>query len=574
MLNSGQVSYQFSKTDYSDFLVLKDNTFYSFERYEEYKEKAKRKRFKKNNPGLIIIEKFLEEKEDGATTEEIQSILLDNNIKIKYLSQFLQRGENFFNWGRSIYIHRNCIKVSNKFLSIMSNYIRFNCDERKQYIAIQKLFNIFENECAKERIFNYFALYSVLSLLLQSDFQFCGYPLITTLDNSSPETLSEIIEKYFNSFENGIEYTILKEYFTNEIGINTRSFRFQIRNNPKIVKKGDLVFHTSKILHELSYKKRVSKKYFNKQNKMIFDFDYTTLCSQNEIEISNETKYILEQLRAKKGSVSTIRISSLSRVKKIDFNTVIFYLNSKFRKIFKRDFLLFENEIWEVNPFFNHPGNWVHKDKTTEKEMNDIELEKDSEEEYPKWLLDQADKLEDVFKHTATSYKFYWFKALLTLVERGKKESSFKQMAALMCAHAWKDVLIKNCIYTTIDQIPNVVRRIYLDSQLQSTENENTIIDYLYDNLEKYDDLFIKLLNYVPFRFLSFFVTNGKKISDEKKHKRVLEFSKKKQTMYLIEKNSVTINFYWYSYLKIRLKDIIIFTDNELIKFFKKNVEI
>lgn len=339
-----------------------------------------------------------------------------------------------------------------------------------------------------------------------------------------------------------------------------------IINDIIINSDGNFLFNISHYFHQYCvYTKYLQECYFQKDdssqydytiNKVQFDFNYLELAKLYKIEVRDEYKYLFQQLQKKEGSISSIRLDSLSRIKKINFNTIIFNLNSHFREIFKRNFLTFENEIWEVNPFFNHPGNWEFKSIIDDETIDKKRLEKNSLEEYPKWLLDQTEKLKDIFKHTVTTYKFYWFKALLTLVERGKKEASFKQMAAIMCAHAWKDVLIKNCTFPTIDQIPGIVRRIYLDSQLQSTENENTIIDYLYDNLDKYEELLSKLVIMVPYRFLSIFFNDLKSLKDYQKNDYIESESRKTNLLYKIRNNKIHINTDWNKFLLNNFDDL------------------
>lgn len=289
-----------------------------------------------------------------------------------------------------------------------------------------------------------------------------------------------------------------------------------------------------------------------KKVKLKFDFDYKKLLELTEIETNEISRYLLSQLQKKEGSISSIRLNSLSRIKKTDFKTVIFELNSQFRDLYSKEFLFCDKEIWEVNPFFNHPENWKRKNKP---ELNEG-LDSDTQDNHPEWLLEQAEKLKDIFKHTVTSYKFYWFKALLTLVKRREDEATFTKMAALMVSHAWKDVLIENRTYTKKDQIPFIVRKIYLDSHLQPSDSKESIISYLLDNLNKYDALFTKLLTMVPYRFISVYIENLHNLKDHQKNNIIESYSKKQKLIYKIEKSKIYINKNWKKYLLNNFDDL------------------
>lgn len=283
---------------------------------------------------------------------------------------------------------------------------------------------------------------------------------------------------------------------------------------------------------------------------LIFDNNYFELAQKNGISVNKEIEYLLDQLKKKNGSISLIRLQSLSRIKRMNFNSVIFSLNSIIRKCFSKEFLILENDIWEVNPFFNHPSNWKQKGKNKKNnELIDVKVKPNNDEEYPQWLLEQTEELKNILKNRVTSYKFYWFKALLTIVERRETEASFKKMAALMVAHAWNDVLVENCTYTKIDQIPYVVRRIYLDSHLQPTDNIEEVMSYLHKNLNKYDELYSKLLSMVPYRFISIYIENLHDVKDHQKNDIIENNSRKQKLIYKIENSKIYIDKDWNKYL-------------------------
>jgi hypothetical protein len=541
--------------DLNEFCVFDDNEriYYSKPAWEE-----------KNRSNYSQILKLLESIKDSIHMSELVEVVnseLNFNYSQHNLSSLLSRSDTIYLWDRGTVLAKSSFEFPHDFIESKIEELVFLLEEKKYpVIYINGYFKKINQECKKYKIPNPTALYSILRDTNEPRLTLIKYPSIFLSSTfKGKKNITEEILLFLGKNNNRYNYTNLREYFVNTLGAASYIFQNAVANCSQLEKSGNTISIQSNIYSE------EQRKVKNQLQIPSLNINYQEMLIKNNVQLSDTTNYVLYQLQKKKGSISSIRLHSLSRIKKTNFNTTIFNLNAIFRKIYKKEFLLLENEIWEVNPFFNHSGNWGHKDKNTDIQMNDIELEKDSEDEYPKWLMDQAEKLEDIFKHTVTSYKYYWFKALLTSVESGKREASFKQMAALMCAHAWRDVLIKNCKYTKIDQIPNVVRRIYLDSHLQSSENKNSIIEYLFDNLDKYEHLFSKLLIIAPYRFLSTFIENLKGLKDYQKNDFIESESKKMNLIYKIEKSKIHINANWNKFILCNYDDL-----KKLIKNSKK----
>jgi 5-methylcytosine-specific restriction enzyme A len=245
LLNPGQVTYQISNIDYSGFLKFKDNVYYSFECYEEKKENDRRNQLRQNHSAQIYFEDYLYSLDGFATSDEIHSFMLKNKCKIDYgVAQLMQRCDDIFSWGRGLYIHKSKIKISDDFISELQDYLNQHLNDNNPYIAIHKVFNNNENLCIGENIPNHIALYTVLSISLMHTFQFPGFPLITIQDPSRILTFSDLLEDFVKEQKNGIPYSELKKHFVEIIGLSTRSFRFQVRNNQNILKtNNDLLIH-------------------------------------------------------------------------------------------------------------------------------------------------------------------------------------------------------------------------------------------------------------------------------------------------------------------------------------------
>ena len=211
------------------------------------------------------------------------------------------------------------------------------------------------------------------------------------------------------------------------------------------------------------------------------NIDYITECNKSEIELTENVKTLINQIMKKDGSISSIRLESLSTIKRIDFNSEIYKINSIFRDKFSIDFIQYDEitKSWEINSYFNYFENWQQNNNNNIVCENTVQYQKNDPTECPDFLNEESKKIENIFTHTVTTYKFYWFLSILTLVEKDRKEASFHEMAALMCAHAWKDVLVKKNSFVCADQLPKIIRKIYLYSNLKQETNMTNITNYL-----------------------------------------------------------------------------------------------
>lgn len=71
----------------------------------------------------------------------------------------------------------------------------------------------------------------------------------------------------------------------------------------------------------------------------------------------------------------------------------------------------------------------------------------------------KAALLERMASNNTASYKFFWMKALLTLIERGRTEASFLEMGALMTAHAWDPVIFFKLSLGATDKLGAAIHR-------------------------------------------------------------------------------------------------------------------
>jgi DNA-binding CsgD family transcriptional regulator len=304
------------------------------------------------------------------------------------------------------------------------------------------------------------------------------------------------------------------------------------------------------------------------------EFKYTDFYSSNNVDLGPNEQLLLTQFEKKEGLITSIWLNSLMKVKQVDLIDAIRNINTKIQKKYSKDLIIYDEDTlsWEIDAYFNISENWrIRDDVSIVKETSANSkgyMIHNTKEDFPEYVQEQSVKIKHIFDHTVTTYKFYWFLSLLTLVEQEKKEATFYEMAALMCAHAWKDVLIFNCKYNKQDNIPKAVREIYLKCNLEKNVCFDTLYNYLFINEEYISPLFDDILRIVPYRFLSIFMDNLSGIKDCLKNNIIYQNCQNLKYMYCINSNKISINRDWYIYLSQNRENL-----RELImKNLKRNI--
>jgi hypothetical protein len=154
-------------------------------------------------------------------------------------------------------------------------------------------------------------------------------------------------------------------------------------------------------------------------------------------------------------------------------------------------------------------------------------------------------KLDELFLHVSSSYKFLWFLAILSFVKDGIYEIPLKKMAVRMIAIAWPLIHKNRLKFAPSDSIPRFIFMITREYKLASSctpakrmeENVLANEDFLNTQLKS-------LLKQVPFRFLSPWITfkseqdTIQKSQDEEYH-----------SMYALHNDMIVISSPWRDYL-------------------------
>lgn len=180
---------------------------------------------------------------------------------------------------------------------------------------------------------------------------------------------------------------------------------------------------------------------------------------------------------------------------------------------------------------------------------------------------DDFDILQHAFDKKATSYKYFWFLAILNIYKENRNDPIlFKDILIVMVSLAWKYVFVENSKFPKIDQLPCYLRIIQEKSHLDRYAKESRVLETVRAHYYEWNcyALLIPLLNNVPYRFLSPWLPFTNK-------EEVIAKSKKTESKcpYSIAKDHVTINPLWSDYLVKNYDNIYIFIEKELRSYLK-----
>ena len=177
------------------------------------------------------------------------------------------------------------------------------------------------------------------------------------------------------------------------------------------------------------------------------------------------------------------------------------------------------------------------------------------------------DKLRHAFDKKATSYKYFWFLAIIKIYHEIRKETIlFKDILIEMASIAWRYVFVVECQFPSKDQLPVYLKAIQTGTYLARSAKENTVEETIRETFYewKWNKLLMPLLNNVPYRFLSPWIpfTNNEE---------VIAKSNKTDSRcpYSIAKDHITINPLWIDYLVENYDKVSLFIEKELRLYLK-----
>ncbi len=172
-------------------------------------------------------------------------------------------------------------------------------------------------------------------------------------------------------------------------------------------------------------------------------------------------------------------------------------------------------------------------------------------------------KLNGVFANKTTSYKYFWFMAIISLAkERSTLSLSLRTILIRMAAISWGIVLRRELLLGNQDRLKKYLNEIVRKTSLDKYSSEKYVEEYLnehYHDME-IDRILEPLLNNVPYRFLSPWVKY-------KTDRIVIEKSQDPSFdgPYAIYKRKIVLNYDWKEYFVLNYSQVCAFT----IKGFK-----
>jgi hypothetical protein len=166
-------------------------------------------------------------------------------------------------------------------------------------------------------------------------------------------------------------------------------------------------------------------------------------------------------------------------------------------------------------------------------------------------------KLASVFGSTTATYKFYWFLALIELVEEGNIEIDKKKIFARMISNSWYTINYFKLSFGKSDKFQIAVETILKEEDLTIDAKKNDI-NYCLEN-SKNKETINKLFHfdtYVPYKFLTPWFKSIKNENDNQQKSRIYTDSQSfiNDSLYALHKDFIIINPIWISYLKTNAK--------------------
>ena len=177
-------------------------------------------------------------------------------------------------------------------------------------------------------------------------------------------------------------------------------------------------------------------------------------------------------------------------------------------------------------------------------------------------------RLQSVFDKVATSYKFFWLMAILSLAkEKSHLTLSFDDITIRMAAMAWPIVFEDDIDLGHIDQMKSYLEGVVKKTKLIKGATSHVVENYLKQHYSSQgvDKILSPLMKNVPYRFLSPWI---KYTTDAE----VIEKScaKSFNGLYAIHSKFIVLDEEWWEYIDAHYLEICDFTMRSFIAYAKK----
>ncbi len=192
-------------------------------------------------------------------------------------------------------------------------------------------------------------------------------------------------------------------------------------------------------------------------------------------------------------------------------------------------------------------------------------------------LIDEEDKnhgqydytlLKHVFDKKATSYKYFWLMAIITIAkDKGILDIPYKDIVIRMAALAWPIIFNDEINLGVMDQLSKYLSKIRNTTTLKKNAQVKDVDNYLRKHFEfhKIDKILEPLLKNVPYRFLSpwiVFTSNDEVVAKTRE--------KDYSGPYSLFDDHIILNKHWWKYIQSHHSEVYDFTLNSFIAYAKK----
>lgn len=158
-------------------------------------------------------------------------------------------------------------------------------------------------------------------------------------------------------------------------------------------------------------------------------------------------------------------------------------------------------------------------------------------------------------RYLTLSYKLFWFKAVVDLVEMGEQEIPFRKIVYEMIAAAWYMVTEYKLKLGYLDNLYAIIEYIHSKYELPSIAKRTEILELLNNSQDdEIEKLVNTLFHFVPYRLISpFYEYTLRGLVESKKNLTIVELSySDKRAIYRIDlmNKKILVNDIWMNYIK------------------------
>ena len=186
-------------------------------------------------------------------------------------------------------------------------------------------------------------------------------------------------------------------------------------------------------------------------------------------------------------------------------------------------------------------------------------------------LMEPEELTSELFSQASTTYKHFWFLALLDMIKNNKTEFSLLEMAAVMMSKVWKLAIQQRVYFGKVDETMQLASRLQALLDIPKEASSNTVYHIIAENINNDDvrDILVRYVKSVPGLFLSPWINDSNYGVIESRSQ-----SYEDNCLYAITgvglHKKVTVNKNWTPLLAESNKDLKRLTLQYLAKFLEK----